>query len=351
MKGKVSDIDYLIIGQGIAGTLLAHELIKANKRILVIDENKESTSSKIAAGMFTPISGKRMSKTPDAEMLIETALSCYSELEIVLGCKLLHRQPVYQLFGSVKEQNDLGSRMDDQGFSKYINLYPLREPNLKTPFGAFEIEGTGWVHTRLLIDRFAVFLLHKQYLLLEKFEHGLLHRKDGLWHYKNVSAQKIIFCEGYRNIHNPYFRELEFALCKGEVLTIECAGLCEDKIIKKGIYLVHLGNKRYKAGATYEWDDLSEDTTEQGRSFLRNKLDELLEAPYEVIKHEASVRPCTNDRKAILGEHPHHRQMYIFNGLGTKGVLQGPALAGQMAEHLVYQKAIHKEVHIARLLS
>jgi len=63
-------INYLIIGQGLAGTLLTKELLAANESFLIIDAFKESTSSKVAAGMYNPISGKRMVKSWNADILL-----------------------------------------------------------------------------------------------------------------------------------------------------------------------------------------------------------------------------------------------------------------------------------------
>ena len=133
-------INYLIIGQGLAGTLLAKELLATNESFLIIDAFKESTSTKVAAGMYNPISGKRMVKSWNADELLRDTFEAYNSLEKLLDCKLLFQQNIYQLFGSVKEQNDLSSRMDNEDFSKHVNLFPAKEPNLNDAFGAFEIK-------------------------------------------------------------------------------------------------------------------------------------------------------------------------------------------------------------------
>jgi glycine/D-amino acid oxidase-like deaminating enzyme len=182
----------------------------------------------------------------------------------------------------------------------------------------------------------------------EQFNYDLLLNENNQWQYKNVIAKNIIFCEGYKNIYNPFFGFLPFVLCKGEVFTIKCEKLNSEKIIKKGIYLVPLGKHLFKVGATYEWNDLSEAISEEGKNFLVEKLNQLLMCEYEIITHEANVRPTTKDRKAILGEHFKFSNMYIFNGLGTKGILQAPYLSKQLYEHIVNKKEIDAEVSINR---
>ena len=341
-------VNYLIIGQGLAGTLLAKELLAANESFLIIDAFKESTSTKVAAGMFNPISGKRMVKSWNADELLRDTFEAYTSLEKMLDCKLLYQQNIYQLFGSVKEQNDLSSRMDNQDFSKHVNLFPTKEPNLNDAFGTFEIKETGWVYTRLLIEKMRAFFIEKSNLIDEEFDYNLLTYKEGNWHYKNNIAKHIIFCEGYKNIHNPFFKYLPFVLCKGEVFTIKCNDIAKDKIIKKGIYLVHLHDDIYKVGATYEWNDLTENTSEQGKEFLIEKLDDILNCEYEIINHEANIRPTTKDRKAIIGEHYEHKNMFILNGLGTKGVMHAPYLAKQLLAHITLGNEIDKVINIKR---
>lgn len=340
--------DYLIIGQGLAGTLLAYELIKRNKSFIIIDAFKENTATKVAAGMYNPISGKRMVKSWNADELLNNAMHTYSEIENLTNCKLLFEQNIYQLFGSVKEQNDLSSRMDNADFAQHVNLFPSNENNLKSTFGAFEIKGTGWVYTRLLIEKMNDYFTINNQLINEEFDYQHLHFTNQKWCYKEIIANQIVFCEGYKNINNPYFGYLPFVLCKGEVLTIKCDGITKDKIVKKGIYMVNLGQNIYKVGATYEWNDLTENISEKGKSFLIEKLNDLLQVPFEIISHEANIRPTTKDRKPIIGAHPNFYNMFIINGLGTKGVMHAPYLAKQFLNFIETNTPIDKEIHIER---
>ena len=47
----------------------------------------------------------------------------------------------------------------------------------------------------------------------------------------------------------------------------------------------------YTVGATYDRVDLTENLTEDGQQFLREKLDEVLNVEYEIISSVAGVRP------------------------------------------------------------
>ena len=82
-------VDYLIVGQGLAGTTLAFHLLKSNKKIFILDDCDSTSSSRVAAGLFNPITGKRNVKTWKADILFPYMKNFYRELEDFLGIKFL----------------------------------------------------------------------------------------------------------------------------------------------------------------------------------------------------------------------------------------------------------------------
>ena len=54
--------DFLIVGQGIAGSIIGLQLEQYNQRFLIVDKNEKITSSKVAAGLMHPMSFKRCIK-------------------------------------------------------------------------------------------------------------------------------------------------------------------------------------------------------------------------------------------------------------------------------------------------
>ena len=323
MENKINT-DYLIIGQGLAGSLVAFELLKEGKNIIVIDGQKDNTSSKICGGMFTPISGKRMTKSKGTDELLNHAKITFTQIENFIGTKLINEKNIYAVFGSVKEQNDLTLKLSDENFSKHINLEPPEQNGIKQPYGAFEINGSGWIDVKKLLAGIKQKLEEKHQYISEKFNYSLLKKEDGIWHYKNIQSTNVIFCEGVNATENPFFENLPFKFCKGDVLTIKCAQLKTNHVIKKGIGILHLYDDVFKIGSTYEWNDLSETPTEAGKNALLKKLDELIDVPYTILKHEAAVRPSSITREPFVQTHHEHKNMFMLNGLGTKGVMNGP---------------------------
>ena len=70
--------------------------------------------------------------------------------------------------------------------------------------------------------------------------------------------------------------------------------------------------------------------------------------PYEVIEHSAGIRPTTIDRRPIIGSHPNYKNIYVFNGLGSRGILLAPTLSCWLYNHIYKRSLISKEVDIKR---
>lgn len=343
-----TDFKHLIIGGGIAGLCLAYELHKSGESFVVADNQVGGTSSKIAAGMYNPVSGKRMTVSKNASEMLLALKEMMLDMERELAQKLWIEAPILQAFGSIKEGNDFGARLDHASFSQWVDANHSEETPLLHEFGMFKVNGAGWVKTEEWINLYQTHLLKQGKFRSTEIDYSDLNFEKGVWHWDGNTFENLIFCEGYRNSHNPWFSWLPFKLCKGQVLLIACKGLKKEHIIKRGVYLVHQYDDVYKVGASYEWNFEDASTTVLGKEELIEKVKQMIDLPFEVIGHVAGIRPTTRDRGAILGKHPVEKQLYIFNGLGTKGMLQAPYLAKHMAELLTQNTEPAREINIHR---
>ncbi len=346
MKNK--NFEFLITGGGIAGLMMAFHLRKAGKSFLVIDNKLAQSSSKIAAGMFNPISGKRMSVNWKAEELLAQLHKDFIEMESLLGANYLVHANILQAFGNVKESNDFMARLDFPAFKQYVDADTMKTCALRNEFGIFEVIGSGWVKTAEWINAFQTFLENEGCFIQDQFKWDEILKAEENWQWKDYQFENIISCEGYQYGQNPYFNWLPFKLCKGQVLLIDCKGLNEKYILKRGVYLVHQYDTIYKVGASYEWDFEDAEPNAAGKETLIEKVKQMIELPFEVIDHLAGIRPTTRDRAAILGQHPTVSNLYVFNGLGTKGMLQAPFLAAHLCNHLLTGERLHKEINLQR---
>nr|MBP6812922.1 FAD-binding oxidoreductase [Saprospiraceae bacterium] len=102
------------------------------------------------------------------------------------------------------------------------------------------------------------------------------------------------------------------------------------------------------AGGSYQWHYPDLEPSAGEREYILQHLGEMLEAPFDIVGHAAGVRPSVKDRRPFLGESQVHANVFIFNGLGTKGALLAPYWAEHLAAHLLEGKALEAEVRVER---
>lgn len=341
--------DFIIVGQGLAGTLLAYTLEQAGKSVLTIDK-LWGNASRVAPGMFNPVTGRRLSLSWRADEFLQTANAIYTSLEKYLGVAFYHAMPILRVFGSeddytinIEKAQITESQKYIKQFSRKLHIHGLKNID----FGVCEIAHGGYIHTKVFLDAWRNKLFENNALLEEDFDYSLLEINDSGIKYKDFTADKIVFCEGFQAIYNPYFNWLPFNPAKGDVLTISAPGLEEKYIINKNVYIVPVGNGLFRVGATYKWQTEDISPTEEARAELETGLALVIDVPYTVVEHLAGIRPTVKQRRPFLGLHPQYKNVAVFNGLGTKGVLLAPLLAQQMAEHLLHGKPLLPEVDIA----
>jgi glycine oxidase len=340
-------VDYIIVGQGLAGSLMAYRLWQHQKTFVVIDAGSTHTSSHIAAGMFTPISGKRMVKSWMSDTLYPEMQTTYLELEKLLHASFLHNCNIQLSFASVKEQNDFFAALSDK-LIPYVEENIQINSGLQTPFGAVEIKQSGWLNTQLFLTKFKQWLIEQQAFLQETFDYAALTNTPTNWTYKHLEANGVIFCEGYKNHNNPWFKHIPVIENKGDVFVVSTQVLDDKKIYKRGAYAVHLPNGTYKIGSTYKWNNANPTPDETGFNELKLKTDALLNGEYKVLQHLAGIRPTTKDRRPILGKHQTLNGLYMFNGLGTKGVLLAPYFSKLMFDLAVHHTIPEQEINMSR---
>lgn len=345
--------DYVLVGQGIAGTILTHFLSKKGKRIAIVDANHQQSSSMVAAGLVNPITGRRFVKSWLVDELIPFAKQTYQALEEELGITIFESKEIARIFNATKVQNDWLVRSAEQDVQNYIE--PDFEQDFYTNFlkgveGGVEFNQSARVRLKDLILTYQQKLQKETLYLQERFDYSQLEIGSDTITYKAIVAKRIIFCEGYQAMQNPYFNYLPFWPVKGEVLLVRIKDYpANHKLVKHGVFIVHWEEDLYWIGSTYDKKFDHTAPTPQGRENLEQRLSDVLKIPFEIVEHQAAIRPTVRDRKPYLGQHPRYKNLYIFNGMGAKGSYLVPHFAREMVNYLEEDKILDKEVDIKRV--
>jgi len=342
-------IDYLIVGNGLAGISFAEIALQNNKSIFVFDNNSQP-SSRVAGGLYNPVVLKRFSEVWKAKEQIDFAFPLYHNIQSKLGVVFDFELPILRKLFSVEEQNNWFQAADKPNLEPFLNskLISSSYESIASPFHYGKVNHTGYLEISILIEAYTNYLNTLRCFSTEAFEYGNINFLENGIQYKNILTKNIIFAEGFGLHTNPYFNDLPLDGTKGELLIIKAPSLKVDVVVKSSIFILPIGNDLYKVGATYDWSDKTNNPTERGKQELVEKLSELILCNFEIVQHFAGVRPTVKDRRPLVGTHSVHSQLHVLNGLGTRGVMLGPYLANQLFEHIEYQFPLEKEIDIVR---
>ena len=345
-------LDYVVVGLGLAGISFCEQLEKQGKTYIVIADDSQ-IASKVAGGLYNPVILKRFTIAWNAKEQLEKALPFYTSLEKKLNITLDYKLPVLRRFASIEEQNLWFEASDKESLKPFLSqeIVPNKNLNIDAPFGYGRVMNTGRIDTEVLISSYTEYLLAKNNLLQETFDHEALKISEDGIRYKSITAQQIVFAEGFGLKKNPYFNYLPLTSTKGEYVDVKVPDLKESCAIKSSIFIIPWKEDIYRVGATYKWKDITNLPTEESKEELLKKLDVFIKCDYEVVNHVAGIRPTVTDRRPLVGRHPEHANLYVLNGFGSRGVIIAPFASEQLLNYIEKDEALHKEMNISRFTS
>jgi len=329
----------LLVGQGLAGSILGFELLNANCELTIYNSpNIFFTSSIAAGGLFNPVTGRKLEKTWLADELFELIFSYYPSLDKVLSKNVFHPMPLFRPFANDEMKDWLLERKSQIDHS-YLDW---------TEDGVW-IKKTGWVEVDKLIEALAAYFFQQAKVFEKPFVYeNLIELDANQFEYESEIYDYVIFSEGFHaQQNNPYFKHLCFLPAKGELMKIKSNEASEDYIVNKNGFLLPIGDKMFKLGATYSWKDFSQVPSETALEDLQKKAELFGLKEYQIVELLVGVRPATQDRRPFVGFIP-GKNIGIFNGFGSKGVSLAPYFAKELVENILHQKEINPEVSIHR---
>lgn len=346
-------VDFLIIGQGLAGSLLAWSLMKAGYSVHLIDNRHVHSSSKVAAGLINPLAGKRLVKPDNCDYYLEQLHTTYSELEKVFSRQFYFPLKTQRFMKETSQQAILKKRQSDPAYAELIAetfSADLDTSPFINQFGGCIQQQTGYLDIPSMLDALNQFFRNNNMIDHYRVDFDEIKPGNQRVKYKQLEATFCIFCEGYQATSNPWFNWLPFQPAKGEILTIESHQIPAETIINRSNWLIPIGKNLYRTGSTNRWKFTDDAPTPSRKKEIENNLVNLfIQKPgYKVIEHQAGVRPATRDKNPFIGFHPRFSQLGIFNGFGARGSLTIPWYSRVFTESIKNQKALPGSIDIQR---
>ncbi|MEL6539323.1 MAG: FAD-binding oxidoreductase [Bacteroidota bacterium] len=339
-------IDFLIVGQGIAGSVLALQLLQKGQRVLVINNSARNQASSVAAGMYNPITGKALIKTWLADALFPYLKCFYRTMEQTLGTSFLHAIPIFRPFLSAEERKTWLSRATQAAYAPFIQAIAdasYHQEHMRYHHGGLVLQQAGYLDVPHFLSATCAYLRAREVYLEEDFTHKAVHLTNSSVKYGEIIARRLIFCEGPQAQQNPFFDQLSLSPVKGEWLSVALDQSLEV-IYNRGVFVLPRPNARAIVGATYHRKELTLNPTERARQDLEDKLKGTFRLSYRILNQQAGIRPATRDHRPLIGMHNQYPQVGIFNGLGTKGISLAPYFANAFVQHLLHGEPLPAEV-------
>lgn len=354
MNKTKKHVPFIIVGQGIAGTMLAWELLRRDIDFVIVDPHSDLSASAVSSGIINPITGRRYVKSWLIDDLLPTALETYENIGSFLDCKVIWPVKIARSLPSIKEQNNWYLQSARSGYSAFMAAEYQGPDYSKVLHGVSTfgmVKGGLRVDTTSLLRRFREKLSNSARLLDTNFDYESNHLAHGKIYYGGISADQIIFAEGWMGINNPFFNHLAFQPAQGVVLLCHIPDFPESCIVKHKKFFVPLGDQHFWVGSTYSWNLDSRSSEKKGRTELEDYLRHTLKVPYEIYDVLSGIRPATKYRRPFVGTHPEYDNVHILNGLGTKGISMAPYLAKVLIYNIIDAKGPENSLIISELPS
>jgi glycine/D-amino acid oxidase-like deaminating enzyme len=341
---------YLIVGQGLAGTLLAFSLLEKGEEVLLADDYAHASASQVAAGMWNPVTFKRLAASWLVKEMLEEMNATFLRLENKLQANFFHQLPVARIFNTIQDANFWDEKSDQPEVGRYLSARSNKsvQENFHSPFGNSEVNECGWLNVPLFREAAKNYFIEHANFIEEAVNESEVQFLESSVVWKGRTFDKLILCNGIGVNQWKGLEGLDLIPNHGQVLDLKIENLEIDTIVNFGQFLLPFGNEKFRLGATYDWNEVPDVPTEEARELLLSELNSRLKKEVVVESQKTGYRPTTRDRRPILGFAKGNETLGVFGGLGSKGVLLAPYFAKLFTSVLTEGIIIPKEVNTAR---
>ena len=309
---------------------------------------------RVAAGVINPVTGRWMTKTWNFDQVLPVAVKTYRAIEQQFSIQVYRSIPEIRFCQNAEDLKRAGRRIRNPRYHDVLSRMVAAgeaAPEFNDVFGSFQIDQAAYVDLPLVVHTLRASFAALGLFRDETFLHSELQPAANGWQYKDLCADKVIFCEGAAMQDNPWFKNLPFKPAKGETLLCQSPTLrLPQKLYHHKKWFLPYPGGSFRIGATYDESDLSDAPTEAKKDELLRDASEALKESHqvEIAAHLAGIRPSTIDSRPIIGAHPTESGLYLVNGLGSKGASTAPSMTKQLTDHILKNSPIDDEVTLTR---
>jgi glycine/D-amino acid oxidase-like deaminating enzyme len=336
----------LIIGQGLAGSVLALQCERRGINVEIWNDESQYCSSQYAAGLWNPVSFKRITAPEHIQNLLHHCIDFFQWSNDYLNSHSFHHTPILRIFPDHQYANDWEIKST---LSKYENLLGSTAKILKhwrNDHQAGKVLSSGWLNVPLFLEATRKhFQSNNRYFQVSANALNEQLNKEETVH----RFDHVIYCTGLAALPEV-MDAIKIIPNKGHVLQVETSLPIDTEIVHYGNFAIPTGEQSLRVGSSYEWEKSDTTIDENIVATLTTNLEQTLQQSFSVKRVDVGLRPTVHDRQPIIGVWPQDKRWGIFNGLGTKGVLQSPLMAHLLLEHLTNGQPIPKPFSIDRFL-
>ncbi len=310
---KNINLPVLIVGQGIAGNVLALSLQELSIPFLIIN-NESFPSASLTSGATLNFFNFRKETAPEYKKdEWENAIQFYKGLEAKWETTFISSKPIVEL-------------VEDAQYPSFPSwqLFEKRK-----------IESSYFLDARKMILH-ARRLWQEQNLYQEgkiSYEELKIEQEFISWQGKKYAA--VIFCEGAQARYNPFMQSFPWVKNKGDVLLLSIPDLDETQIYQTPLHrLLPFGNHVFWLGSQHVWQfdevQADHDWAQKQLKYLQQKL----KLSFTLLEHKVAERPTTAGQKMIVQFLENQKRIGIINGLGSKGWIRAANIIPPFAKEI-----------------
>lgn len=340
----------LIAGGGLSGCCLALELHRLEVPFLLCDPILPGSATAVGAGSFHPLIPKRKTVAWQHQQWFHRIEPFYRYAEEVTNASFFQWRPGLFIFEDAADRNDWqGWKSDNSSLEGLTFVDEVDQAQgFKVPYGAMACQQSGWLNMPVFRDSVHQWLRRSNRFISSAIlpEEVVVQNHQVVW--QGITADKVIFCDGFRLAENPWFKFLPHQYIHGDAMKVRIPGLSATHIYHRGIYLIPQKDDYWYLGASFLKDDRTTAVSDEGINQLLHQARQFISAPIEVIEQYAGVRTASADRQPLCGPHPEFDRLWLINGLGTRGVGYMPWVAEEVAHAIISGNELPNDLSLNR---